>query len=202
MPYSDYKKCAKVLDKKRLLKQRVEALQIVNILEKLEKNPDAKVGFMHHPIVKMWKGHIDSLKLYCNTMILESISRKCNNTMKLYDLPKSNSKPESKIVHPWWISFSHLNYSHQASLLRKDPDHYHKYFYDLPDEYRECGYVWTNKLSKSELKSLKSKQDLKIEDIASPITKPKNPKIIWYSIDRGKYRIFIPNYPIDVILPR
>ena len=36
LPYSDFKRCAKVLDYKRLGKQRVEAKQIIDILENYE----------------------------------------------------------------------------------------------------------------------------------------------------------------------
>jgi len=48
LPYQNYSRCAEVLDNKRLGKQRVECLQILNALL------DASKGWKQHPAVKMW----------------------------------------------------------------------------------------------------------------------------------------------------
>jgi hypothetical protein len=58
LPYKDFKKSAKVLDNKRLGKQRVEAFQILNILLGRTKTK----GWRNHPAVLMWKGHSNALK--------------------------------------------------------------------------------------------------------------------------------------------
>ena len=59
LPYEDFAQAAKCLDSKRLGKQRVEALQILNALLK----PDAK-GWKNHPAVKMWRGNERTLIEY------------------------------------------------------------------------------------------------------------------------------------------
>ncbi len=79
---SDPKKCAKALDNKRLGKQRVEAYQIINLLEHKD---DTKKGFSNHPATQMWKPYLAGLKYYYNCIVEEWIDRGFNNTMKLYD---------------------------------------------------------------------------------------------------------------------
>ena len=58
LPYPDYAASAKVLDRQRLGKQRVENLQIIKALL------DPTYGWQNHPAVKMWRGHIISCLLY------------------------------------------------------------------------------------------------------------------------------------------
>ena len=60
LPYPDFKKSLQALDYRRLGKQRVEAYQIIRVI----KYGD---GWQHHPAAKMWRGHINALKLYCST---------------------------------------------------------------------------------------------------------------------------------------
>ena len=57
LPFANFKKCAKVLDNKRLGKQRVEAKQIISILTDATKTK----GWRSHPAVLMWKGHAKAL---------------------------------------------------------------------------------------------------------------------------------------------
>jgi hypothetical protein len=57
LPYPDLQKSVQCLDYKRLGKQRVEALQILNILRgKPTKSGKSYKGYINHPIVNMWKG--------------------------------------------------------------------------------------------------------------------------------------------------
>ena len=46
----DFKLCARVLDRQRLGKQRVEVLQILQTLL------GESTGWRNHPCVRMWKG--------------------------------------------------------------------------------------------------------------------------------------------------
>jgi hypothetical protein len=55
LPYLDFVACARVLDSRRLGKQRVEALQILRALLVPE------YGWRHHPAVLMWKGYPEAL---------------------------------------------------------------------------------------------------------------------------------------------
>ena len=64
LPYESFEKSAKVLDYRRLGKQRVEGMQIINAIE----NPNPQ-GWKNHPIVIMWTPYVTALKHYTNVMI-------------------------------------------------------------------------------------------------------------------------------------
>ena len=66
LPYKNFIKSAKCLDYKRLGKQRVEALQIHNIIS----GKRTTGGWINHPVVKMWTGYDQLLAYYHNTMII------------------------------------------------------------------------------------------------------------------------------------
>ena len=125
MPYSDVRKIARSLDYRRLGKQRVEAMQILNAI----KNQN---GWRNHPIVKMWTGHEKALMLYCNEMIVEWKRRGYNNTMKTYPV-------KGKVSFPAWWGNQKLHASHRAALLTKNPDHYSQFKWK---EKPEISYVW------------------------------------------------------------
>ena len=128
LPYPDFKKTAEVLDWKRLGKQRVEALQILNSL-----NPNhPKRGWRNHPAVKMWKGYENALRLYLNTMIREWVRRGYNNTMKEQEI-------DGEVVMPPWFGAAEFHSSHRANLLRKDSEYYEKFGWT---EDPEMEYVW------------------------------------------------------------
>ncbi len=50
LPYPDFAESARVLDNKRLGKQRVEVLQILNVL-----TDSTRKGWRNHPAVAMWR---------------------------------------------------------------------------------------------------------------------------------------------------
>lgn len=149
LPYGNFKKVAKCLDSKRLGKQRVEAQQILNILEKQKINKNYNGGWINHPIVHLWRGHEVALKYYINVMIDEWIARGYVNNMKKHELP-------AKIKIPWFVRSKPINWSHQASLIRKYPEFYKKIF-DPPSEYIKYKYIWTNVLNEEQLAALKKK---------------------------------------------
>jgi hypothetical protein len=141
---------AKILDDRRLGKQRVEAAQIVDTL----LNGGA---WSNHVAVKSWIGYVDALKHYCNTMILEWIRRGHNNTMPIYDLPQN-------IIYPPWYSNSKVHYSHMARLLEKDANYY-KDTLKPPIEYMAYGYIWPSKWTPDQLNTLS------IKELGEPFTK-------------------------------
>ena len=65
LPYSSFNKSLKVLDWRRLGKQRVEAMQILNVL--LERTETK--GWRNHPITRMSEGYEPALQLYHNMCI-------------------------------------------------------------------------------------------------------------------------------------
>ena len=132
LPYDNFEESASVLDWKRLGKQRVEAMQIVNAIEK-------QTGWRHHPVVHMWTPYIPALKHYTNVMIEEWIKRGYNNTMNLYDVTEYEYDP------PNWLGNKTFHSSHRANLLRKDFLYYSQFEWA---ENPENPYVWLNKENK------------------------------------------------------
>lgn len=132
LPYPDFYDSLACLDYRRLGKQRVEAMQLVNSTLKLAQDPTAKVGWHNHPARTMWTGYLDALKLYHNLAIDEWVRRGYKNTMKQYDLP-------DQIILPPWVGNERLHASHRSNLLRKDPIHYGKFNWSEPDN---IPYFW------------------------------------------------------------
>ena len=126
LPYSNFQKTAEVLDYRRLGKQRVEGMQIINTIV----NPNQK-SWQKHPIVIMWTPYVQALMLYTNTMINEWVKRGYNNTMTLYDI--------SSIQFPHWLGKEEFHASHRANLLRKDYKYYSQFNWQ---ENPESPYVW------------------------------------------------------------
>ena len=131
LPYPSFAESAACLDSKRLGKQRVEALQIWNIVS----GKRSTGGWINHPAVSMWRGHPDALALYTNIMITEWIKRGYNNTMELL---KPIQLPEFTL--PSWLGNADLHASHRSNLLRKDSEFYSQYNWSEPDD---LPYVWS-----------------------------------------------------------
>ena len=58
LPYPDFARSARVLDRKRLGKQRVETLQV------LRAATVPGYGWYRHPATAMWAGHVPALVAY------------------------------------------------------------------------------------------------------------------------------------------
>jgi hypothetical protein len=129
LPYPDFVTSAKLLDYRRLGKQRLEAKQLINSIEKLKTDPNAKVGWANHPARQMWVGYEEALKLYHNCMVQEWINRGYNNTMAMYVVDYDNLK------FPPWLGNPKLHASHRANLIRKDPVYYSQWTEDPTMEY-------------------------------------------------------------------
>lgn len=114
LPFADPVWSARVLDWKRLGKQRVEAYQILRALTGKTKSR----GWQHHPAVIMWRGHEDALGIYMNAMIIEWQVRGYHNTMEFW------SPGSLPIRWPGWWGATKFHASHRAALLRKDPRWY------------------------------------------------------------------------------
>jgi len=125
LPYPDFIKSFKALDYRRLGKQRVEAYQIIRAI----KNGG---GWQHHPAVKMWRGHINALKLYYNLSLDEWTGRGYRNNMQKMTI-------RGKIAYPQWFGRNCFHAAHRSNLLRKDPVYYGNFDWkespDLP-------YLW------------------------------------------------------------
>lgn len=150
------KECAKILDAKRLGKQRVEAYQIINILSGKTEGK----GWKSHPAVKMWTGHLDALKYYYNCCVKQWIKRGYKNNMELYDIEKD------KIKLPWWFTWRSLQLSHIYSLIRKDPNYYNNKFNINKNEkiFMDYGYIWINDKNQA-----LNRETKKFEYLSSPM---------------------------------
>lgn len=148
LPLPSISKSWALLDKRRYLKQLVEATQIINALEKLEKNEIVK-GFVNHPAVRMWKGYIPGLKYYFNLGRAIWIQKGHTFAHPQYSIVE-------EIVLPWFIGWKDFHYSHMASLMRKEPNFYYPLFSSLcPILNQERGYIWPVDQSLKELPLLK-----------------------------------------------
>jgi hypothetical protein len=130
LPSPDFALSAKLLDYKRLGKQRVEAAQILKAIT------DSSYGWQSHPAVNQWRPFPDALKAYYNAIVKEWIDRGYVNNMP-YPLPVPHSYPK-----PPWLGSPSYHLSHQSNLIRKDPEHYAHLF---PGITATLPYVWPSK---------------------------------------------------------
>lgn len=140
LPYDDFLLSAACLDNRRLGKQRVEALQIHNIV-----STDRRTGgWVNHPAVVMWRNAPNALAAYQNAMIDEWVYRGFNNTMKL--LPVTTCTTCFTIHMPTWIGDERVHSSHRSNLLRKAPDYYADFGWGERDD---MPYFWPTNSSDS-----------------------------------------------------
>jgi hypothetical protein len=125
LPYPDFKKSLQALDSRRLGKQRVEAYQIIRTIK-------YGGGWIHHPAIKMWRGHINALKLYYNLSLEEWLTRGYKNRMQKLPI-------HGRIVYPGWFGRNDFHAAHRSNLLRKDSIYYSKYGWREPPD---LPYLW------------------------------------------------------------
>lgn len=125
---------AKILDYRRLGKQRVEVISIANVL--LNGND----GWSHHPATKMWKGYEPYLiKVYLKAMMDEWVNRGYDNTKCQIHYDKFLTLlGDREVKQPHWFSEEFFT-SHKSNLLRKNHDYFSKYFPSIPDN---LPYIW------------------------------------------------------------
>jgi hypothetical protein len=136
LPYQSFQKTAKVLDNKRLSKQRVETLQILNALAGLPSR------WLNHPATQMWKGYERLLIYYGLAICTELISRGFKDICTARIMVHFNSKGWPLIDVPKWLGHEPFHASHRSSLLRKHPEHYRQFGWSEPDN---LPYFWPTK---------------------------------------------------------
>jgi len=119
LPYPNFYGSAACLDRQRLGKQRVEAMQLL------------KGQWPNHPASKMWRGYEEALALYHNIVIITWVNRGYNNNMWLY--------PVGKVVFPPWFGDEDFHASHRSNLLRKKPEWYGRMGWA---EHDNLEYIW------------------------------------------------------------
>ncbi|HMV59487.1 MAG TPA: MSMEG_6728 family protein [Nitrospira sp.] len=154
LPYPDFRRSAWALDNRRLGKQRVECLQLLQALTGFKTvetvtgwrldsfNPK---GWVNHPATKMWRGYEGSLAEYAIACCDEWVRRGYRDTCRqriITLVPTADPAVKARdAVKPPWFGDEAFHASHRSNLLRKDPKWYgHAQFgwaepNDLP-------YIW------------------------------------------------------------
>ncbi|WP_119730877.1 MSMEG_6728 family protein [Thermomonospora amylolytica] len=144
LPYPDFAATARVLDARRLGKQRVETVQVLRGLTV------PGYGWRRHPAVRMWTGYEEALVRYgleiCREWCAAGRADTCAATL-LTDLDQSTGMRHVRTQEelekagdlPPWLGDPAFHRSHRSSLLRKDPGHYGPLFSGVPDD---LPYVW------------------------------------------------------------
>lgn len=160
LPYPDFRASALALDRRRLGKQRVEALQVLRGLVV------PGYGWRRHPAVRMWAGYEEALVRYglevCAVWCEWGHQDSCAATL-VADLtafrraagpagPADPADPAAQIPAargqslleadgdlPPWLGDDAFHRSHRSALVRKDPDVYGPLFPGVPDD---LPYVW------------------------------------------------------------
>lgn len=154
LPYPSFELSARVLDDKRLGKQRVECLQILKALQpqkicdmcngnktisirwvkggQQEKAqcPRCKAegtlprAWSNHPATRMWRGFENALVCYGQAMCEEWTSRGFDDTCRD---KLAEYRTSDKTILPSWYPCARLHSSHRAALLYKLPSHYSQF---------------------------------------------------------------------------
>jgi hypothetical protein len=144
LPYRGFTESALVLDVRRLGKQRVETIQVLRALSV------AGYGWRHHPAATMWAGYEEALVRYglavCDAWCASGKADTCAATL-VEDLTTAvglqSVRTEDELAAaremPPWLGDEAFHRSHQSALVRKDPEHYRRFFPDVPVD---LPYVW------------------------------------------------------------
>ena len=129
LPFPSFRESARVLDDKRLGKQRSEARTILDQIRTCG-------GWYFHPAVQMWIGYESALELYSDIVIVEWEDRGHRNAMEFVSTTNN-------VELPAWFGDPSFHASHRSNLLRKNPEHYGQFGWcespDLP-------YVWPGRV--------------------------------------------------------
>lgn len=131
LPYDNFVESARVLDYRRLGKQRVETMQILKALRGESK------GWINHPATRMWRGYEGALCEYgavCSTMWLNLGYQ--DNLLSYFHITNLDYPDD---VKPPWFGDRDFHISHRSNLIRKNPEHYGRFWPDVPDD---IPYVW------------------------------------------------------------
>ena len=119
MPYADYQKSLESLDTKRLVKQGLEASQLLDIMFNIPtKSGKLRKGWMNHPALIAWATTPGALVQYLIYNSLEMKNRNCKTDYidtKLSEYKKYTTSLSS----PVWLGDEEIHSSHRARLLQK-----------------------------------------------------------------------------------
>jgi hypothetical protein len=131
LPYKNFERSARVLDYRRLGKQRVEVLQILQALER------ESGGWVNHPATRIWRGYTNALVAYGLLICREWQTRGYKDTCD-YKIAKY-WQPLQQVVLPPLLGREDFHASHRSNLLRKNFEHYSQFGWRESDD---LPYVW------------------------------------------------------------
>lgn len=132
LPYADFKESARVLDYRRLGKQRLEAKQIILTLFH-------GGGWARHPATQMWVGKERALCHYGLAVCDEWTARGYSDYLRKFFVDVLSGCETGPYDLPWWFGDLDFHWSHQSNLLRKYPEHYSKFW---PERSAAMPYLW------------------------------------------------------------
>jgi hypothetical protein len=140
LPYPDFARTAEVLDDRRLGKQRVEVLQILNAMHRTSG------GWINHPATRMWRGFEPALVAYGLAIIEVWTAKGRADTVREQILPHLHGEPDRTQgelaalgMLPPWLGREDVHRAYRSALVRKMPEHYRPVFGDIDDD---LPYVW------------------------------------------------------------
>lgn len=135
VPYGrEFHLTAQALDDKRLGKQRVEGLQILNVIT------GRSSGWKNHPAVKMWQGYPQALAIYTKMMCDEWVwNRGFQDTVKNTVDSIVDPKTYVGLQFPSWLDDDRVMLSHRSNLIRKSAFHY---AWRWPNVSPDLPYFW------------------------------------------------------------
>ena len=139
VPATAYARCAEVLDRQRLGKQRVECLQIMNVITGASRSK----GWQNHPACNMWRHNPLALLSYTWAICDEWTKRGYRDTCLAKTAIALGVDAVPLNLHPDWWGDPRIHASHRSNLLRKQPEHYRQYW---PTEADDLEYHWPSGL--------------------------------------------------------
>lgn len=159
LPYPDFARSARCLDYKRLGKQRVENLQIMQALlhcRLISKDRNKKdlprerwtfqalknPGWENHTATRMWRGYESCLLMYQLAITDEWLSRGYRDTCMVKTSVLYHYNGQRIDGTPWypdWLGDERIHIGYQSNLIQKDPDYYGPIFHGVPDD---LPYFW------------------------------------------------------------
>lgn len=141
LPYKNFYESAKVLDQKRLGKQRVEVLQLLNSIRASKEGTPYK-GWKNHPCRHMWymkdkHDFSNALVEYGLDVCIAWKERGYKDTC-FHKIAAHYNKGAGH-HYPEWLGRDDIHQSHRSMLIQKD---YFWYRNIWPDERNDLEYVW------------------------------------------------------------
>ena len=115
LPFEDFDESARVLDRQRLGKQRVECKQILRAIH-------LGGAWKNHPAVRMWRGHTQYLIRYYYAIVEEWKRRgyKHNMVLDSFVFTQARGEPDA----PPWLGTYSFHERHRAMLVYKNYAYY------------------------------------------------------------------------------